>query len=144
MERNNSGLFCITDPPSENLSVIHLYQFSSLTFSCYSLKAEFPLVIQQFRALFKKNFLISWRNYRATCLRIFLAFFLLFFIFCINKVVNPWLASSAIFKKVFDLKPLDFTSIPPCEEIFFIKLLCFDFPWRGNGSARVQAIVNKV
>lgn len=108
------------------------------------LQRGLPLLTQQFRALFKKNFILSWRNKRATFLQLFSSLFFIFLIFCIDKAIDSRFASSTAFENVFDPKPLVSFPIPPCEDKFYVKLPCFDFVWSGNGSARIQSIVNRI
>ncbi|KAF7124425.1 hypothetical protein RHSIM_Rhsim12G0158000 [Rhododendron simsii] len=45
----------------------------------------FPLLAQQFRALFRKNLILAWRNKRSTFLQLFSSLFFIFGLFCIQK-----------------------------------------------------------
>ncbi|XP_019082065.1 ABC transporter A family member 2 isoform X4 [Vitis vinifera] len=108
------------------------------------LQRGLPLLIQQFGALFKKNFLLSWRNKGATFLQLFSSLFFIFLIFCIGKAIRSRFSSSTEYENVFDPKPLVSLPIPPCEDKFYTKLPCFDFVWSGNGSAKIQSIVNRI
>ena len=108
------------------------------------LQRGLPLLIQQFGALFKKNFLLSWRNKGATFLQLFSSLFFIFLIFCMGKAIRSRFSSSTEYENVFDPKPLVSLPIPPCEDKFYTKLPCFDFVWSGNGSAKIQSIVNRI
>ncbi|PKI78010.1 ABC transporter A family member 2-like isoform X2 [Punica granatum] len=109
-----------------------------------NLSSGFPLFQQQYRSLFKKNLLLSWRNKRATFLQLFSSFFFIFLIFCIDRAIHARFATSTAYKSVTDPDPLVAPPIPPCEEKFYTKLPCFDFLWSGNGSARLRGIVNAI
>ena len=108
------------------------------------LQSGFPLLIQQYKALFRKNFLLSWRNKRATFLQLFASFFFIFLIFAIQKAIEARFSSFTAYKSVTDPQPRLSFPIPPCEDKFFVKLPCFDFVWSGNGSARVRSIVDAI
>ncbi|XP_057952553.1 ABC transporter A family member 2-like [Malania oleifera] len=102
------------------------------------------LLHQQYKALLKKNLLLSWRNKRTTFLQLFSSFFFIFLIFCIEKAIHARLSTSTNFNNVFEPDLLLAPSIPPCEDKYYVKLPCFDFVWSGNGSARVERIVSKI
>ncbi|KAF5734706.1 ABC transporter A family member 2-like [Tripterygium wilfordii] len=108
------------------------------------LRKGFPLLIQQFTALFKKNFLLSWRNKPATFLQLFSSLFFIFLIFCIQEAIKARYATTTAYKSVTNPKLLAAFPIPPCEEKYYVKLPCFDFVWSGNGSAKVQGIVTAI
>ncbi|XP_015883555.3 ABC transporter A family member 2 [Ziziphus jujuba] len=104
----------------------------------------FRLLIQQYKALLKKNLLLSWRNKRATILQLFSSLFFIFLIFCIQKAIQASYSSSSDYKSTPDPKPLLSPPIPPCEDKFFIRSPCYDFVWSGNGSARIRSIVSAI
>lgn len=108
------------------------------------LRKGFPLLIQQFGALFKKNLLLSWRNKRSTFLQLFSSLFFIFLIFVIQKAIESRFEGTTSFENVFDPKPLVSPPIPPCESKFYIKQPCFDFVWSGSGSTKIESIVNGV
>ncbi|KAF3437772.1 hypothetical protein FNV43_RR20528 [Rhamnella rubrinervis] len=109
-----------------------------------NLRNGFPLLIQQYRALFRKNLLLSWRNKRATFLQLFSSIFFIFLIFCIQKAIEARFSSSSDYKSIADPKPLVSPPIPPCEDKNYIKLPCYDFVWSGNDSARIRSIVSAI
>ncbi|KAL6281259.1 hypothetical protein ACE6H2_018140 [Prunus campanulata] len=108
------------------------------------LVSGFPLLIQQFTALFKKNLLLAWRNKWGTCVQLFSSFFFIFLIFCIQKALEVRSASSTDYKSIEDPVPLVSPPIPPCEEKFFIKQPCYDFVWSGDGSSKIRNIVTAI
>ncbi|GLU12335.1 hypothetical protein SLE2022_290220 [Rubroshorea leprosula] len=107
-----------------------------------NLQRGMPLLFQQFRALFKKNLLLTWRSKRAAFLQLFSSLFFIFLIFCIQKASQAQTDSSTVVLR--DPKPLVALAIPPCEEKYYIKLPCFDFLWSGNESQRVASIVTAI
>ncbi|XP_062114912.1 ABC transporter A family member 2-like [Humulus lupulus] len=108
------------------------------------LQCGFPLLLQQFKALFKKNVLLSWRNKRATFIQLFASFFFIFLMFCIQISINIRMSHSTFFKHLADPRPLNSPPIPPCEDNFYVKLPCYDFVWSGNGSARIRRIMSAI
>ncbi|XP_030521657.1 ABC transporter A family member 2-like isoform X1 [Rhodamnia argentea] len=108
------------------------------------LQSGAPLLLQQYKALFKKNLLLSWRNKPATFLQLFSSFFFIFLLFSIQKSIDARFGHTPAFKNVADPKPLVSPPIPPCEDKFYVKSPCFDFVWSGNGSDRVGRIVDGI
>ncbi|KAL0416478.1 UNVERIFIED_CONTAM: ABC transporter A family member 2 [Sesamum latifolium] len=108
------------------------------------LQRGFHLLVQQYKALFFKNLLLSWRNKRATFLQLFSSLFFIFLIFCIQKAVESRYGSSSSFQSETDPKPLVAPPIPPCEDKYYTKLPCFDFVWSGNDSPRIGDIVRRI
>ncbi|CAH9126173.1 unnamed protein product [Cuscuta epithymum] len=108
------------------------------------LQRGFHLLLLQYKALFVKNILLSWRNKRATFIQLFSSFFFMFLIFCIQKAVQSRFSSSTSFQNVFDPEPLVTPPIPPCEDKNLVKFPCFDFVWSGNGSRRIGQIVRRI
>jgi hypothetical protein len=104
----------------------------------------FPLLLQQYTALLKKNLLLSWRNKRSTFLQLFSSLFFIFLIFCIQKAIEARYASSTAFKSVSDPSLLSSPPIPPCEDKFYTKLPCFDLLWSGNESNAAQRIISSI
>ncbi|XVF11965.1 hypothetical protein REPUB_Repub08aG0074000 [Reevesia pubescens] len=109
-----------------------------------NLQGGFALLYLQFKALLKKNLLLSWRNKRATFLQLFSSLFFIFLIFCIEKATDAQNDNSTAYKVVRDPKPLVAPAIPPCEDKFFVLLPCFDFVWSGNESQTVDRIVRAI
>ncbi|CAL5362177.1 unnamed protein product [Camellia sinensis] len=108
------------------------------------LRRGLGLLTQQFRALLKKNVLLSWRHKRSTFLQLFSSLIFIFLIFLIQKAIQGRYSSTTIYHNVFDPKPLVSPPIPPCEDKFYIKFPCFDFIWSGNDSTRIRSIVTRI
>ncbi|PON34694.1 ABC transporter A, ABCA [Parasponia andersonii] len=108
------------------------------------LHSGFTLLLQQYKALFWKNFSLSWRNKRATFIQLFTSFFFVFLIFCTEKAIKARYSYSTYHRTLTDPRPLVSPLIPPCEDKFYVKLPCLDFAWSGNGSARIQRIVGAI
>ncbi|KAK9119373.1 hypothetical protein Scep_017466 [Stephania cephalantha] len=108
------------------------------------LQSGLSLLIQQFKALLKKNWLLSWRNKRSTFLQLFSSLFFIFLIFCIQKAIDKRLSTTTSYKNVFDPEAMVSPPIPPCEDKFQVKLPCFDFVWSGNGSPRIRSVVSRI
>ncbi|KAJ0048785.1 hypothetical protein Pint_15238 [Pistacia integerrima] len=104
----------------------------------------FPLFFQQFKALFKKNFLLSWKHKTATFLQLFSSLFFILLMFIIKLAMDARFSSSTEYSTVRDPKPLVSPSILPCEDKFYVNLPCIDFVWSGNDSVRVQRIVSAI
>ncbi|KAB2055398.1 hypothetical protein E1A91_A11G036400v1 [Gossypium mustelinum] len=102
------------------------------------------LLYLQFRALLKKNLILSWRSKRSTFLQLFSSLFFIFLIYCIEKATNAQNSNSTAYKVIRDPKPLVAPVISPCEDKFFIKLPCYDFVWSGNESQTVDRIVRAI
>ncbi|KAJ8620984.1 hypothetical protein MRB53_029513 [Persea americana] len=108
------------------------------------LQNGFRLFIQQFIALSKKNFLLSWRHKRSSFLQIFSSLFFIFLIFIIEKAIDARFSTTTSYKNVFDPEPIVSPPIPRCEDKYFVKLPCFDFVWSGNESVRIRSIVTSI
>ncbi|XP_058195608.1 ABC transporter A family member 2-like [Rhododendron vialii] len=104
----------------------------------------FPLLAQQFKSLFRKNLILSWRSKRSTSLQLFSSAFFIFLIFCIQKALDARFNTTTAFENVFDPVALVSPPIPPCEEKFYTRLPCFDFVWSGNASSRIASIVSSI
>ncbi|KAK4264228.1 hypothetical protein QN277_025436 [Acacia crassicarpa] len=109
-----------------------------------NLQSGFPLIFQQYKALFKKNFLLSWRNRKALLLQLLSPLFFLFLIFATDKAVQASHPSRPADKNVTDPELLPSPPITPCENKFFIKLPCYDFVWSGNKNPQFQTIVSRI
>ncbi|WVZ07774.1 hypothetical protein V8G54_021120 [Vigna mungo] len=101
-----------------------------------------PLVLQQFRALLKKNLLLSWRNKRATLLQLLSPLIFIFLIFAIDKAIKAQTSTSTAYKTVTDPPTEPSPPITPCEDKFFIKLPCYDFVWSGDQNPIFQTITH--
>ncbi|TYJ98618.1 ABC transporter A family member 2 [Cucumis melo var. makuwa] len=108
------------------------------------LRSGFPLLLQQYQALLRKNFLLSWRNKRATVLHLFSSLFFIFLIFCIQKAIESRYSSSTALNDVPNPELQPNPSIPPCEDKYFIKLPCYDFVYSGGSSPKVRSIVSAI
>ncbi|KAL8042208.1 hypothetical protein ABFX02_09G035200 [Erythranthe guttata] len=108
------------------------------------LQRGFPLLAQQYKALFFKNLLLSWRNKRSTFLQLFSSIFFILLLFFIQKAVESRYGSSSSFQNDADPSPLVAPPIPPCEDKYYTKLPCFDFVWSGSGNARIEEIVRRI
>ncbi|KAL6183259.1 hypothetical protein ACLB2K_044670 [Fragaria x ananassa] len=105
----------------------------------------FPLLLQQFKALFIKNLLLAWRNKTATFLQLFSSLFFILLIFCFQKADDIQTRSSSAYQSVTDPQPLVAQPIPPCEDKFSIKKPCYDFVWSGDqSSSRIRSIVSAI
>ena len=102
------------------------------------LQRGLPLLFQQYKALFKKNFLLARRNRKSTLVQLFASFIFVFLLFCIQK------GSKRNYAKVTDPKAAVSFPIPPCERKAHIRKPCFDFVWSGNGSATINTIVTAI
>jgi ABC-type multidrug transport system ATPase subunit len=107
-------------------------------------RSAVALLFQQYKALLKKNFLLSWRNKRATFVQLFASFIFIFLIFAIQEAIKARFSSSTSYKRVTDPDPQFSFPILPCEEKYYVKLPCVDFVWSGNGSARITSLVNAI
>lgn len=102
------------------------------------LQRGLPLFLQQYKALFKKNFLLAKRNKKSTLVQLFASFIFVFLLFCIQK------GSKRSYAEVTDPKAAVWFPIPPCERKAHIRKPCFDFVWSGNGSATINTIVTAI
>uniref|UniRef100_A0A2N9H3Q6 ABC transporter domain-containing protein n=1 Tax=Fagus sylvatica TaxID=28930 RepID=A0A2N9H3Q6_FAGSY len=107
-----------------------------------ALQSGFPLLCQQYRALFRKNLLLAKRNKRSTLVQLFTSIIFVLLLFCIDK--GERLSSLASYLNVTDPKPVASFPIPPCEDKAHIRKPCFDFVWSGKGSARIKSIVTGI
>ncbi|XP_062116462.1 ABC transporter A family member 2-like [Humulus lupulus] len=105
------------------------------------LGSGFELFVQQYKALFWKNVLLSWRNKKATFFQLFASFLFIFLIFVTQKAIDARFSYSTSHRTLMNPQPLVAPPIPPCEDKFYLINHCFDFIWSGNGSARIQRIV---
>ncbi|XP_060170118.1 ABC transporter A family member 2-like [Lycium barbarum] len=108
------------------------------------LQGGFPLLVQQYKALFKKNVLLAWRNKPATFLQLFSSFFFIFLLFCIRTANESRKSASTFAKELHDPQTMGGPPIPPCEDKFFIKTPCYDFIWSGKDSKTIGDIVRKI
>ncbi|KAL2340805.1 hypothetical protein Fmac_008745 [Flemingia macrophylla] len=102
----------------------------------------FLLVALQFKALLKKNLLLSWRNRKATLLQLLSPLLFTFLIFAIDKAIRAQTSTSSAYKSVTNPPTEPSPSITPCEDKFFVKLPCYDFVWSGD--AKFQTIVDRI
>ena len=102
------------------------------------LQRGLPLLFQQYKALFQKNFLLAKRNKKSTLVQLFAPFIFVFLLFCIQK------GSKRNYAKVTDPKAAVSFPIPPCERKAHIRKPCFDFVWSGNVSTTINTIVTAI
>ncbi|GMJ04964.1 A. THALIANA ABC2 HOMOLOG 1, ABC2 homolog 1, ATP-binding cassette A2 [Hibiscus trionum] len=107
-------------------------------------KRGIGLLCLQFKALLKKNLILSWRNKRSTFIQLFSSLFFIFLIFGIERATDAQDGNSTAYKDIRDPKPLVAPAIPPCEEKYYVKLPCYDFVWSGNESRTVDGIVRAI
>jgi hypothetical protein len=108
------------------------------------LKTGWPLFYQQCISLMRKNALISYRNRRATILQIGSSLFFIFLLFCVEKADDAQLSGTTAYKNLFEPQPQAVSSIPACENAYFVVLPCYDFIWSGVTSPRIQSVVNNI
>ncbi|RWW31194.1 hypothetical protein GW17_00004181 [Ensete ventricosum] len=108
------------------------------------LKSGAALMTQQYAALLRKNFILTWRHKKSAFLQLFSSLFFIFLIFCIDKAVKSRFSSTTAYNNVHDPQPLILPPIPPCEDKFYVKTPCHDFIWSGNASARIATIVSAI
>ncbi|CAL0319927.1 unnamed protein product [Lupinus luteus] len=108
------------------------------------LRSGFPLFLQQFKSLLKKNLLLSWRNKRATLLQILSPLFFIFLIFAIDRAIRANNLASSVYKSVKDPPAIPISPITPCEDKFFIKRPCYDFVWSGDDNPKFHTIVQRI
>lgn len=107
-------------------------------------RSGFPLVLQQYTALLRKNALLSWRSKRATLLQVLSPLIFIFLIFAVDKAIEAQTSTSSQYKSVKDPPSQPSPPIPPCEEKFFIKLPCYDFVWSGDSNPKFSTIVRRI
>lgn len=108
------------------------------------LLSGFPLLMQQYNALVKKNAILTWRSKRSAFLQLFSSLFFLLLIFGIDRALKTRFKTRSSFQNVSDPPTLVAPAIPPCEDKYFVKKPCFDFVWSGSGSPRVEGIVKGI
>ncbi|XP_061353105.1 ABC transporter A family member 2-like isoform X1 [Gastrolobium bilobum] len=108
------------------------------------LRTGFPLLFQQYKALLKKNLLLSWRYKRASLLQLLSPLIFIFLIFAIDKAIKTQYSNTSSYKSVTDPNPQPSPPIPPCETKFFVKLPCYDFVWSGDDNPKFHTIVDRI
>ncbi|CAL9114056.1 unnamed protein product [Musa textilis] len=108
------------------------------------LKSGLPLMVQQYKALLRKNAILSWRHKKSASLRLFSSLFFIFLVFWMDKAIKSRFSTTTAYINVHNPEPLVDPPIPPCEDKFFVKTPCYDFLWSGNDSARVADIVSAI
>lgn len=88
---------------------------------------------QQFKALFRKNVLLAWRNRRATTLRLVAPFLFMLLVWLIDRAIQAEDRSLSQFKVVRDPEAEAVDPIPRCEEDLYIQdTKCYDFYWTAD------------
>ncbi|CAL9749914.1 unnamed protein product [Musa acuminata subsp. burmannicoides] len=108
------------------------------------LKSGLQLMVQQYKALLRKNAILSWRHKKSASLQLFSSLFFIFLMFWMDKAIKSRFSTTTAYINVHNPEPLVDPPIPPCEDKFFIKTPCYDFLWSGNDSARVADIVSAI
>ncbi|RZC72285.1 hypothetical protein C5167_035439 [Papaver somniferum] len=130
---DETGALCMADHSSEPTTAAATIQ----------VLVGIPLLKQQFGALFKKNIILSLRNKKAFIGKLISPVVFILLLVGVEKVLNSGYMSSTTID-VRDPEPLVIPPIPPCATKFFVQLPCYDFTWSGNGSPRIQSIVEKI
>lgn len=104
----------------------------------------FTLVTQQYKALLKKNILLSWRNKRSILLQLMSPIFFIFLIFAIDKAIKAQSSTTSAFKSITNPPLIPPPSIKPCEEKFFVHKPCYDFIWSGDDDPKFHTIVERI
>lgn len=111
------------------------------------LRSGIPLLMQQIKALLRKNMWVAGRNKYALFQLFFLTFFFIFLMFALDKIGHAIATVDPTFRDLSD-PPYNLLSepIPPCEEFSVIRP-CYDFVWSGgpsNSNSRIQRIVDAI
>ncbi|XP_058788357.1 ABC transporter A family member 2-like [Vicia villosa] len=104
----------------------------------------FSLVTQQYKALLKKNALLSWRSKRSILLQLLSPIIFIFLIFAVDKAIKAQTSTTSSYKSVKNPSSLPSPPIPPCEHKFFVKLPCYDFVWSGDNNPKFHTIVSRI
>ncbi|XP_073021934.1 ABC transporter A family member 2-like [Primulina eburnea] len=107
------------------------------------MQTGFPLLMQQTTALLKKNYILCLRQKIITFIQLFSSIIFMALVFGITEM-NKYSEKKPIMGAAHDPKPVTDLSIPPCEDMFFIKVPCYDFVWSGGGSRRIDSIVSRI
>ena len=89
---------------------------------------------QQFRALFWKNVLVSWRNWKATLVRLAAPFIFLLLVWLIDKALQANERATEDTKVRRHPKAEAVTDIPRCEEDLYIRGDCLNFLYSVTAS----------
>ncbi|EEF52143.1 abc transporter, putative [Ricinus communis] len=108
------------------------------------LQRGIALLNQQFKSLFYKNIILSWRNKRATVIQLFSSLFFIFLLFGIDRATVATSSDTTEFKTILSPDALVSPPIPDCNDKFYIKKPCFDFVWSGNDSVRLTRLVTSI
>ncbi|KAK2384736.1 ABC transporter A family member [Trifolium repens] len=104
----------------------------------------FSLITQQYKALLKKNILLSWRSKRSILLQLLSPIIFIFLIFAIDKAIQAQTSTTSAYKSIKNPISQPSPSIPPCEHKFFIKKPCYDFVWSGDTNPKFRTIVDRI
>ncbi|KAL2935075.1 ABC transporter A family member 2 [Bienertia sinuspersici] len=110
------------------------------------LQSGMPLLMQQTKALGKKNMLVVARKKMALFQLFLVSFLIIFLMFAMEKISNAITNASEEFRD--DPEPsynLLSQPLPPCEE-FSMTRPCYDFVWTGGleSTPRIQRIVDGI
>jgi len=88
---------------------------------------------QQFKALFRKNALLAWRNRKATILRLVAPFMFMLLVWLIDRAIQAEDRTLSQFKVIRDPEAEKIDPVPPCEDDLYIQdTKCFDFYWTAD------------
>ena len=94
--------------------------------------------LQQFRALFWKNVLVSWRNWKATLVRLAAPFIFLLLVWLIDKALQANERATEDTKIRRHPEAEAVTDIPRCEEDLYIRGNCLSFLYSVTASDDVS------
>ena len=108
------------------------------------LQSGMPLLMQQCKALGKKNMWVAGGNKMALFQLFFISFLFIFLMFAMDKINNAITKAGESFRDVPEphYKLLS-QPIPPCEE-FSVARPCYDFVWSGQSTPRIQRIIDGI
>ncbi|XP_056686465.1 ABC transporter A family member 2 [Spinacia oleracea] len=111
------------------------------------IQSGIPLLMQQIKALVKKNMWLAGRKKTALYQLFFLSFFYIFLMFAMEKMND---AINKSYPENRDMPDPSYNNllqpIPQCEE-FSVRQPCYDFVWSGeslDSKRRVQRIVDAI
>ncbi|KAI8537560.1 hypothetical protein RHMOL_Rhmol09G0033500 [Rhododendron molle] len=102
-------------------------------------QSGFPLLVQQFKALFLKNLILTWRSKGFTFAQLLSPLVFMSLLYAAKEASNPSQG-----KPLYDPVAVVAQPIPSCQEKFYTTAPCFDFLWSGNDSAKIASIVGQI
>ncbi|URD75953.1 ABC transporter [Musa troglodytarum] len=80
------------------------------------LKSGLPLMVQQYKALLRKNAILSWRHKKSASLQLFSSLFFIFLMFWMDKAIKSRFSTTTAYINVHNPEPLVDPPTPPCED----------------------------